>query len=1845
MVTVMKKSLCVLMVWVSCLLSVVAGEKKVIVAEVEELGDYLSVNFEEPIGDVYEELKVNEPAEDGCSAVLTSDREGPFPRLWWGNEHSLMVEFAPGTQPGTHWRLELPQMVVEFSSPPCRLTQTEAPGLSCGLPKGGAKLSVQQPYYDKIDCLTAPETKYRFEVKDEAGRTLREVPGVARCVRGGDLTEAEWLHLLSRIASVEGLSALNPDSPVPGMVIVEPTEDLSGSRCRLQVENAQGLVVKEGNPEFVFPRSLQCLPEVRPVLHEGRQRLLLQLLFNAPLTAETAAEIFRHLHVESNGVAATASADGLSRELQVGNQKLRLTFEPAPERVKLPWKDRHSGYVGAFVHRTMSVDIWVDGAQQLPLPLQLTVKGGITAAGGLLMAQDCVLPVVLNPLSPSLPEVGDSPIRVPLHGPHRLKFSCAGADTVVVRAARLDARQYVLVKDDLNRGHDIPGEVQSLLGEEKEFAVPEGEDPLSIAEQDLPLDEVPGFGSKPGMYLLTLKAKAGAAQQQALRALGADPASADAEICCVVMLTDLRAVRLGEARVLVTRLSDGSPVESGSISHYRHRPDDSIECLQSYELSNGLAEQPGNCRFSDTLLIHSGDDYIPVFSSVYSGTDDSSHGFVHVFTDRELYRPGDVVHLRGALRRSGEGGDLELPHGQEVQLCVKYNEKVFAEHTVPLNEYGAFGLEWKLPEEAAAAVGEWLVEVRSEQDDAEYTHQLYCEVFRRNSFYLNTELTAEPVRPELATLKVQALQYDGMPLVHGRLKVEVSQGTEESTSELLTDAAGCATLEIPVIPEPEWEEGQWTSLRVRGSVCNERQEYVAFDEHLELHPADFGISVSCSGSREPVIRLFKTDEKGDIPPEQPQELELKLYAPVYESRQLPGGLLLYESRMSCIHRQQVMVPAHCREGVQTNFKPIIREFMNRMQREGAPCSPPSSFTLNIQGRDSAGRIVRGSGIVHSGNRTYLNERPLDCPEVPAEIQDGCLVVPVDFSCDGTAVLVMQDSRSCRVCTVPVQAGARQLKLPVPQGIGGQVLGRLVLPVRKDGCYSETEALHFRTTLPYTGAALHVEWALPQQVHAPGSRVELAGRVLLPGGAPAAHAELCLYVVDAGMLSLSSYTLLDPVAAFSTGICGWAALTEMSFAGPAEEDLLLSTLPFMQRSAAEAMNYYTLPGFPGWNGVRAHRYFNRADSVFRARALAEVDALWEDAGDGRGNVRDYRLRRDFTPTPLWLPELRTDAEGRFRAGLTLPDSMTTYRVIAVVLGRDGKSAGSGEAALTVVQPLMLTPGTPHFMSVGDSLRLPVTTTNNSGSGGSWSVTLQGCEKAQQVALADGQSATLYFDYTALAEGECTLQWQAVGSNGGDAVQGAFPLRFPAPLLQEIHRLRLRAGDAPLRVVELLAPELRRGRHLQVEVVVSADPLLQLQHCLNFALNYPYGCTEQLSSNLLPWLLHERLAAYDVSMRQKTAAEVREVVQNTLAVLLSRQQPDGGLRYWDGGESCYWASAHAALVMTFAGELGYELPPGAMERLRAYLLREPDNQKEKSVFTRYAVGRACHDNVIQDAALAEIAAGAAPEHGGFRSRYAGSCLKLISELRSGKRDHYPAFMRWLQHVAAGTERLSTWDSGWVFIALHEYRLTVAERETSATLATADGHELTLGCTPVTLSAEQAATLTAVDGTAFISLRAKALPQQTDFPGVADKGLQLTRRYEKCGTDGVWHEADAFRVGDVVRVTLTCRGSNSRAQYVALEDYLPACMEAINPNVPSQAAGLSFLPWREYFDHREYLPHSVRSFRTRRFGHEPLQMTYYARVKFAGRATAPPAQGLLMYEPQVYGLSASAVIHAEQ
>ena len=55
--------------------------------------------------------------------------------------------------------------------------------------------------------------------------------------------------------------------------------------------------------------------------------------------------------------------------------------------------------------------------------------------------------------------------------------------------------------------------------------------------------------------------------------------------------------------------------------------------------------------------------------------------------------------------------------------------------------------------------------------------------------------------------------------------------------------------------------------------------------------------------------------------------------------------------------------------------------------------------------------------------------------------------------------------------------------------------------------------------------------------------------------------------------------------------------------------------------------------------------------------------------------------------------------------------------------------------------MLTPGTPLFMSVGDTLRLPVTIANNTEEEATWRVTLEGCDTPQEIRLAPGVAGTV------------------------------------------------------------------------------------------------------------------------------------------------------------------------------------------------------------------------------------------------------------------------------------------------------------------------------------------------------------------------------------------------------------------------------------------------------------------------------------------------------------------------
>jgi uncharacterized protein YfaS (alpha-2-macroglobulin family) len=375
-----------------------------------------------------------------------------------------------------------------------------------------------------------------------------------------------------------------------------------------------------------------------------------------------------------------------------------------------------------------------------------------------------------------------------------------------------------------------------------------------------------------------------------------------------------------------------------------------------------------------------------------------------------------------------------------------------------------------------------------------------------------------------------------------------------------------------------------------------------------------------------------------------------------------------------------------------------------------------------------------------------------------------------------------------------------------------------------------------------------------------------------------------------------------------------------------------------------------------------------------------------------------------------------------------------------------------------------------------------------------------------------------------------------------------------------------------------------------------------------------------------------------MAQTPASQVKQVVQQTISALLRHQNDDGGIPFWQRrGESNLWVSAHVAMVLRLAEERGFELPQRKWYNLLAYL--EKADTTHTCPVTRYQIARALQNREMQRDALK---AALAVQHGSW---WCGGSVRqdieFLEYLRTNNDGRHEAFLRWLRTRAADYRHHSSWQSAWSLYALMTYIGNSPGAQVIATLGLPDGSTRELNRDVLHLQTNDLkGAFTARQGAVYAVLRARALPEQTDYPGVTEKGLQMTRVYEKQGEDGVWRPATDFQVGDVVRVSLTCaKASEQELFYLVLEDYLPASMEAINPDVPGQAAGLEPLSWSENLDQREYLADRVRGFCTRWPGRDAVNLRYYARVKRAGSATAPPAQAQLLYEPQTYGLSPSA------
>ncbi len=286
--------------------------------------------------------------------------------------------------------------------------------------------------------------------------------------------------------------------------------------------------------------------------------------------------------------------------------------------------------------------------------------------------------------------------------------------------------------------------------------------------------------------------------------------------------------------------------------------------------------------------------------------------------------------------------------------------------------------------------------------------------------------------------------------------------------------------------------------------------------------------------------------------------------------------------------------------------------------------------------------------------------------------------------------------------------------------------------------------------------LHVKVVPDREEYSPGRPMTVSVSVTDSNNKPAAG-EVTLWAMDRGLLSLTEYATPDVLKAIYV-----------------RKSLQVSTADNRRRlMSPRPMASPPVSAGAGIGGLSGLSY---------SQLMTETVTVESSQSAPPG----VEIRLDFRPLVFWLGSVATGADGRATTTVTLPDSLTTYRIMAVV-GDRASQFGFGDAEVRATKPLTLLPAFPRFLSKSDRGFFGAAVTNSGKEPRNAVVTIQsldpealqfGRTATQTVRLAPGASEAVRFEALARAAGAPLVLARAMarpavafGGEGGPGCQGA------------------------------------------------------------------------------------------------------------------------------------------------------------------------------------------------------------------------------------------------------------------------------------------------------------------------------------------------------------------------------------------------------------------------------------------------------------------------------------------
>lgn len=1008
-----------------------------------------------------------------------------------------------------------------------------------------------------------------------------------------------------------------------------------------------------------------------------------------------------------------------------------------------------------------------------------------------------------------------------------------------------------------------------------------------------------------------------------------------------------------------------------------------------------LAEKPSE-KGQNLLIAKRGRDiaFLPENTDYYwqdSGTwhkkseYDSLRWFV--FDDRKIYRPKEEVAVKGYIRKitAGKLGDVEgladVATGLTFSVKDSRNNEI-AKGTGNLNAFGAFDFKFTLPDNANLGYSRIDLGTSSPIAGSSYSHQFQIQEFRRPEFEVSTKVTSEA--PHFvggkADLAVEAKYYAGGGLANaetnwtvtasptnytppnrgdftfgtwvpwwwgggydfdgemgdGRGRPSYGGGSSQSFKGV-TDASGKHLLKVDfesVNPPRPY------SVVASASVQDVNRQTWSSSTSLLVHPSSLYIGMKTPRTfvqkgEKIEIESIVTDIDGNMVAGRDAEIRAILKDWAFDNGAWSEKTI--DEQFCAIKSGETTQKCEfiAKQGGRYTITATVMDDRERFNE--------TEFTVWVPG----GKTPPKRNVEQEEAQIIPNKKDF----APGEVAELLVIAPFT---PAEGVLSLRRDGIVKTERFTMKDSSVTLKIPLEEKYLPNITAQidLVGSVSRTNDKGEVDPKlakrpayasgNINLAISTEARKLTVSAEPADKTLAPGGQTTVGVEVKDSRGEPVANTEVAVVVVDESVLALSGYRIPDPMGIFytgrGTGTLDFHLRKDVLLGNP--EDLKKQPPPPPPSPVAnESVSLEMAKPSPAAGALRSVKSEARKkDAGFAADKDADDREENRPADDSDAQIN---LRENFNALAVFSPTVRTDSNGKAVVDVKLPDNLTRYRITAVAVDT-GKRFGKSESTITAKQPLMVRPSAPRFMNFGDKIELPVVVQNQTDKDMAVDVGVRATnaeltgENGKRVVIKANDRAEVRFPVSAVKAGTARFQIAVNSGKYSDAAEISLPVWTPATTEAFATYGNTDQNGAIIQPVQ--TPGDVYPQFGGLEVTTSSTQLQELTDAFIYLSNYPYACSEQISSRMISTAAMRDVLNAFKAKDMPTAKELEAFFKSDIQILQSRQRSDGSFGLWKRDRERYeypFLTVHVAHALALARAKGYKVPEEMIEKTKPYL----------------------------------------------------------------------------------------------------------------------------------------------------------------------------------------------------------------------------------------------------------------------------------------------------------------------